>query len=76
MPKAVVPADQSKIDDVRARFNTCPRFVEMGLQAVLPAGECLVEMEKADGSRLKIAFKGRIDLDLLEVSRLFWAKSR
>jgi len=36
--------------------------------------ECLVEMEDASGAKMRMQFKSGTDLDLLELSRIFWGR--
>jgi hypothetical protein len=51
--------------------SAAPTFVEL---APVPLGtcECTVELEKRDGSRMRIEFKGASAADLAVVSRSFW----
>jgi hypothetical protein len=51
-------------------------FVELDWQRHFTTSECIIEMENAYGSKMKMSFKGRADLDLLELSRAFWAKGK
>jgi hypothetical protein len=36
----------------------------------------MIEMENAHGSRMRMSFKGQADLDLLELSKAFWARGK
>jgi len=49
-------------------------FVELDWQRNFPASECLIEMEDASGSVMRMSFKGQADLDLLELGKAFWRK--
>ena len=40
------------------------------------AGECIIEMEDAYGSKMRMSLKGRADLDLLEFGKAFWFKGK
>jgi len=51
-------------------------FVELDCRGSFPGSECVIEMENAYGSKMRMSFKGRADLDLLELSRIFWTKGK
>ena len=54
--------------------STC--FIELDWPHHFPAAECIIEMEDAHGSRMRMSFKGRADLDLLELGKAFWSKGK
>lgn len=49
-----------------------PTFVELAPALLGKACECTIELEKRDGSRMRIAVKGAGTPDLVAVSRSFW----
>jgi len=49
-----------------------PSFVELTPAALGHACECTIELEKRDGSRMRIELKGASVPDLAAVSRSFW----
>jgi len=52
-------------------------FVKLGLGAPIVASECLVEMEAANGSKMRLSFRGVLrDVDPVELSRAFWRQGR
>jgi hypothetical protein len=53
-----------------------PLFVELDCIHPFSASECIVEMEDAFGSKMRMRFKGKADLDLRELSRAFWRKGK
>ena len=53
-----------------------PTLVELDWQGSYPASECIIEMENAYGSKMRMSFKGRADLDLLELGKSFWSKGK
>lgn len=53
-----------------------PTFVELDWQSNFSSSECIIEMENAYGSKMRMSFKGRANLDLLELSRAFWTKGK
>ena len=53
-----------------------PFFVELDWQDNFPASECVIEMENGSGSKMRMSFKGRADLDLLELGKAFWTKGK
>jgi hypothetical protein len=50
-------------------------FIELGLaQQPVPVSECIVEMQDSCGAKMKMHFRGKTDLDLLELGKTFWRK--
>ena len=58
----------------KKKTSSAPLFVELDWQRNFPASECLIEMEDASGSIMRMSFKGQADLDLLELGKAFWRK--
>ena len=50
-------------------------FIELGYTQPFSGPETTLEMENKKGSRLKISFKGRVDLDLMDLARTFLQKN-
>ena len=46
-------------------------FVEIDLKGHTYLAECTVEIEKPDGERMRMSFKGDVNLDLLALSSMF-----
>jgi len=53
-----------------------PLFVELDYLHSFLVSECIVEMEDASGSKMRMSFKGQADLDLLELGKAFWRKGK
>jgi len=52
-------------------------FVRLDLGAPIVPSECLVEMEAANGSKMRMTFRGVLrDVDPVELSRAFWRQGR
>jgi hypothetical protein len=52
-------------------------FVRLDLGAPITPSECLVEMEAANGSKMRMSFRGVLrDVDPVELSRAFWRQGR
>ena len=49
-------------------------FVEISFPDSTPASECIIEMEDKSGSRMRMSFKGNVDLDLLALGKAFWSE--
>ena len=49
-------------------------FIELGLSDSLQPAECLVEMQDSTGAKMRMHFKGKIGVDLLELGKVFWRK--
>ena len=48
-------------------------FVKLDLGAPITPSECLVEMEAANGSKMRMSFRGVLrEVDPVELSRAFW----
>jgi hypothetical protein len=58
----------------RQKKRPSPLFVELDCMQSFTSSECIVEMEDGRGSKMKMIFKGKADLDLLELSKAFWRK--
>jgi hypothetical protein len=52
-------------------------FVKLDLGTPIISSECLVEMEAANGSKMRMSFRGVLrDVDPVELSRAFWRQGR
>jgi len=52
-------------------------FVKLDLGTPIMPSECLVEMEAANGSKMRLSFRGvPRDVDPVELSRAFWRQGR
>jgi hypothetical protein len=49
-----------------------PAFVELPPAALSITSECVIELEDAAGSRMRVQLKGQTLPDLLALSRSFW----
>jgi hypothetical protein len=65
---------QSLVTDKKKASS--PLLVELDCQRSFPASECVIEMENVYGSKMRMSFKGRADLDLLELGKAFWSKGK
>ena len=60
----------------RKKKPSSPLFVELDCLQSFTVSECIVEMEDASGSKIRMSFKGQADLDLLELGKTFWRKGK
>jgi hypothetical protein len=60
----------------RKKKDPSPLFVELDYLPSSTSSECLIEMEDIRGSKMRMSFKGKADLDLLELGKVFWTKGR
>ena len=51
-----------------------PGFIELNLEPLAAASECIVEMQDILGSKMRMHFRGKTDFDLLELAKAFWRK--
>ena len=62
-------------------FKPVPRkkpasFIELPSEKLFTQSECIIEMEDKSGCKMKMCFRGDTNLDLLELGKVFWRKSR
>lgn len=57
---------------VRSPAKQMPAFVEWPASAVAAPGECVIELENAGGSKMRIHLKGPHGPDLVALSGTFW----
>ena len=51
-------------------------FIELPSEKLFSQSECIIEMEDKSGCKMKMCFRGETNLDLLELGKAFWRKSR
>ena len=49
-------------------------FIELGLSDPIYSAECVVEMKDQKGASMRMYFKGKAGVDLLELGKTFWNK--
>ena len=47
-------------------------FIQFDIEPPLTRKECIIEMEDGSGAKMKMAFRGQMNLDLIELSKTFW----
>ena len=52
-----------------------PDFIEIKCEQPFPGAETTIEIEDKNGSKMKICFKGKPDLDLMNLAKAFLEKS-
>jgi len=62
--------------DRQKKDQASPLLVEMDCFQSFTTSECIIEMEDAGGSKMRMTFKGKTDLDLLELGKTFWRKGK
>lgn len=50
-------------------------FVELSLGLPSQSSECLIELERSDGMRMRLNIKGVVDPHLLDLLKAFWSRS-
>jgi hypothetical protein len=54
-------------------------FIELGFEQQLSSrttSECIVEMQDNCGAKMRMHFRGKTDLELVELGKAFWTKGR
>ncbi len=49
-------------------------FIELGISDPMNSAECIVEMKDQKGASMRMYFKGKAGVDLLELGKTFWNK--
>lgn len=49
-----------------------PSFIKFDIEPPLTQKECIIEMEDGNGAKMKMAFRGQTNHDLIELSKAFW----
>ncbi len=49
-------------------------FIELDFQQAANESECVVEMENILGAKMRMHFRGKAEMDLLELAKAFWGK--
>jgi hypothetical protein len=63
---------KKRLEEAAASSPARPLFVELPPAPVATVSECVIELEDAAGSRLRVQLKGQNAPDLLALSRSFW----
>jgi hypothetical protein len=60
------------------RVASPPRvdFVQLDADALCPRGHAVVQLESADGERLRVELSGACAVDVVALSRAFWSRGR
>lgn len=56
----------------RRASNPTPAFVELAASTLATPGECVIELENAEGARMRVHLKGGHVPDLVALSGSFW----
>ncbi len=51
-----------------------PTFIELDVEQPAAVSECIVEMQDILGAKMRMHFRGKTDIDLLELVEIFWRK--
>ena len=54
--------------------TAAPAFIELDFGGSSSMSECIIEMENASGAKMRMHFKGTVEIDLLELGKAFWRK--
>ena len=49
-------------------------FVELNLSHMISGHECVIEVERPDGARMRMSVKGVVDAGLIEAAKTFWSR--
>jgi hypothetical protein len=51
-------------------------FVQLDAEAFCPRGHAVVQLEGADGERVRVELSGACAVDIVALSRAFWSRGR
>lgn len=51
-----------------------PTFIELEYEPPVAVSECIVELEDSRGAKMRMHFRGKTDVDLLELGKAFWRR--
>lgn len=57
-----------------AASKAIPTFIELTPSSIVAAGECVIELENAAGSRMRVQLKGAQTPDLRALCESFWSE--
>jgi hypothetical protein len=70
---------KKRIESHKALSLSCtpsaPRFIEMGVSQRASESECAIEVQRSDGTRMRMSMRGALDPQLIEMARAFWSRS-
>lgn len=72
LKKRVHPKIKKDLPAVKAQPSF--KFVELDIEKKSSMPEFTIEMEDGNGAKMKIHLRDRMDLDIYELSRVFWGK--
>ena len=55
------------------KTDKTPTFIELDLQHPNSLPQCVIKMQKANGSKMKLYFTAETRVDLLQLSKCFWS---
>ena len=47
-------------------------FVELSVSPTVSGSECVIELERSDGARMRMSLKGSVNHQLVEIAKAFW----
>lgn len=59
-----------------AALPTSVDFVQLDAEALCPRGHAVVQLEGADGERVRVELSGACAVDVVALSRAFWSRGR
>lgn len=67
-----------RVENHRAPVVSCtsagPRFIEMGPSRTMTELECTIEVQRCDGSRMRMSLRGAMEEHLIEMAKAFWSQ--
>ena len=63
---------KKRVHDSDQQRAGCSEFIELDTAEVFCTGECIIEMQRRDGSTMKITFRGGTGCDPVELGKAFW----
>lgn len=71
LKQRIVPTPSTELSATVTKAD----FIELDLSDSMPPAECVVKLQDSNGAKMRMHFKGRIGVDLLELGKVFWSKT-
>jgi hypothetical protein len=67
---------KKRLDGIHVTRESSPSFIELRPPVREPVSECLIELEKRNGAKMRIHIKGNGTPDLNAIGTMFWRDRR
>jgi hypothetical protein len=76
LERLAVPEPAPAASALRVASPASVDFVQLDTEAFCPRGHAVVQLESADGERIRVELSGASAVDVIALSRAFWSRGR